>query len=57
MQKERLAEEFTATVNAFQEIQRYELQKEKEEVKRTRANSNIAPPPSNDLFHGNYLLL
>lgn len=51
MQKERLAEEFTATVNAFQEIQRYELQKEREEVRRTRANSNIAPPPSNDLFH------
>uniref|UniRef100_A0A1B6LHC9 t-SNARE coiled-coil homology domain-containing protein n=1 Tax=Graphocephala atropunctata TaxID=36148 RepID=A0A1B6LHC9_9HEMI len=51
MQKDRLQEEFAAAANAFQEIQRYELQKEKEEVRRTRANSNIAPPPSSrDIF-------
>lgn len=55
MQKERLAEEFTAAVNAFQEIQRYELQKEREEVRRTRANSHIAPPPSStDIFGGKF---
>lgn len=53
MQKDRLQEEFAAAANAFQEIQRYELQKEKEEVRRTRANSNIAPPPSSkDIFGG-----
>jgi len=51
MQKDRLHEEFAAAANAFQDIQRYELQKEKEEVRRVRANSNIAPPPSSkDLF-------
>lgn len=57
MQKERLHEEFAAATNAFQEIQRFELQKEKDEVRRTRANSNIAPPPSSkDIFGGNFLL-
>lgn len=53
MQKERLQEEFATAANAFQDIQRYELQKEKEEVRRTRANSNLAPPPSSkDIFGG-----
>ncbi|KAG8259818.1 Syntaxin-7 [Homalodisca vitripennis] len=51
MLKDRLQEEFATAANAFQDIQRYELQKEKEEVRRTRANSNIAPPPtSKDIF-------
>ncbi|XP_054275419.1 syntaxin-12 [Macrosteles quadrilineatus] len=51
MQKDRLHEEFAAAANAFQDIQRFELQKEKEEVRRVRANSNIAPPPSSkDIF-------
>lgn len=60
LQKDRLQEEFAAAANAFQEIQRYELQKEKEEVRRTRANSNIAPPPppsSKDIFGGRVYLI
>lgn len=58
MQKDRLHEEFAAAANAFQEIQRHELKKEKEEVRRARANSNIAPPPSSkDIFGGMGLFL
>jgi hypothetical protein len=57
MQKDRLHEEFAAAANAFQDIQRYELQKEKEEVRRARANSNLPPPPSSkDIFGGIFSL-
>ncbi|KAL1116973.1 hypothetical protein AAG570_004301 [Ranatra chinensis] len=45
MQRDRLAEEFTTTLNAFQDIQRQAYQKEKEE-QRNRASSGIPPPPS-----------
>jgi len=45
MQRERLAEDFSTALNAFQEIQRKACQKEKEEMQRVRANSALLPPP------------
>jgi hypothetical protein len=44
MQKERLADEFTTALNMFQEIQRKEAQKVKEQMQRVRANSGLGDP-------------
>jgi len=44
MQKERLAEEFTAALNMFQGTQRRAAQKEKEQMQRVRANSGLGDP-------------
>lgn len=41
IQKERLAEEFTAALNVFQATQRIAAQKEKEQMQRVRANSGL----------------
>ncbi|XP_050539733.1 syntaxin-12-like isoform X2 [Daktulosphaira vitifoliae] len=46
IQKERLAESFTSTLNAFQAIQRKAYDKENAELlKRTKASTGILPPP------------
>ncbi|CAB3362508.1 Hypothetical predicted protein [Cloeon dipterum] len=39
MQKERLTEEFTTALTSFQEVQRLEAQKEKEDIKRAKQAS------------------
>ncbi|KAF4521367.1 hypothetical protein B566_EDAN006956 [Ephemera danica] len=44
MQKERLAEEFTAALSSFQATQRRAAQKEKEDMQRVRANSGFGDP-------------
>jgi ribosomal protein S7 len=44
MQKERLAEEFTAALSSFQATQRRAAQKEKDEMQRVRANSGLNDP-------------
>lgn len=46
VQKERLTEELTLTVSAFQEAQRLACNKEKEEAMKNRATVTIPPPPS-----------
>lgn len=48
MLKERLAEELTIALNAFQDMQRLAYQKEREEMQRTREHVGIRaiPPPS-----------
>lgn len=51
MLKERLAEELTTALNAFQDMQRLACQKEREEMNRTReahpySAVRIPPPPS-----------
>lgn len=58
MQKERLADEYTAALNMFQATQREALRKESVQVKLKRAAANssalrIPPPPSSDPFRGN----
>ena len=47
MQKDRLMEELMAALSSFQTTQRKAVEKEKEEVQRTRANMR-----SNDPFLG-----
>uniref|UniRef100_A0A224XHV8 Putative snare protein pep12/vam3/syntaxin 7/syntaxin 17 n=1 Tax=Panstrongylus lignarius TaxID=156445 RepID=A0A224XHV8_9HEMI len=44
MQRERLAEDLTAALNAFQQIQRTAYQKEKEEVQKSRVARGLPPP-------------
>jgi hypothetical protein len=44
MQKGRLADEFTAALNMFQETQRRAAQKEKEQMQRVRENSGLGDP-------------
>jgi len=46
LQRERLVNEFTTALNSFQSLQREAAQKEKDEVKRVRSGSGLAPPPS-----------
>ena len=49
MLKERLAEELTYTLSAFQEMQRLACQKEREEINKARESQapiKIPPPPS-----------
>lgn len=59
IQKERLAESFTSTLNAFQATQRKAYDKENAELmKRTKASTSagILPPPPNSK-HQNGLIL
>lgn len=46
LQRERLLNDFTAALNSFQALQREAAQREKDEVKRVRGASSIAPPDS-----------
>jgi len=46
LQRERLLNDFTAALNSFQALQREAAQREKDEVKRVRGTSGIAPPES-----------
>ena len=46
LQRERLFNEFTTALNIFQSLQREAAQKEKDEVKRVRSHSGLAPPES-----------
>lgn len=39
MQKERLQDEFTATLNMFQQVQRSTASKEKEQVNKAKAHA------------------
>ena len=41
MQKERLMNEFSTTLNNFQSVQRNAASKERDSVQRARASSNI----------------
>lgn len=48
IQKERLTESLTSTLNAFQAIQRKAYDKENADFKkRTQASTGILPPPPN----------
>jgi len=46
LQRDRLVNDFTAALNSFQTLQREAAQREKDEVKRVRGSSGIAPPES-----------
>jgi len=46
LQRERLLNDFSASLNSFQTLQRESAQREKEEVKRVRGASILAPPDS-----------
>ncbi|KAK9499647.1 hypothetical protein O3M35_002654 [Rhynocoris fuscipes] len=46
MQREKLAEDLTAALNAFQQTQRLAYQKEREEVQKNRVAHGLPPPPS-----------
>lgn len=53
MLKERLAEELTTTLNAFQDMQRLACQKERDEMNKARETwtypgVRIPPPPANN---------
>ncbi|KAL6263186.1 syntaxin-12 [Pogonomyrmex barbatus] len=43
MQRERLQDEFTSALNSFQAVQRLAASKEKEMVRKAKANAGIAP--------------
>ncbi|XP_044732024.1 syntaxin-7 [Chrysoperla carnea] len=44
MQRERLADEFTASLNSFQNTQRMAAQKEKEQMQKTKINAGLNEP-------------
>lgn len=51
MQRERLADEFTASLNSFQNTQRMAAQKEKEQMQKTKINAGLNEP-----YLGKYMI-
>ncbi|XP_008478188.1 syntaxin-12-like [Diaphorina citri] len=52
MQKERLADDFSTALNAFQDVQKLAHKKESDQIKKTKVISKLPPPPGRQAVSG-----